>query len=258
MRSTMLLPLALLLGTGAAQAQDNFEWKGRLARGKTLEIRGVNGDVLASAAAGEEASVVAVKQEGRRGDPADVRIEVVEHADGVTICAVYPPGRRGRENECQPGGSRNETRDNDTEVEFTVRVPAGVRFIGATVNGDVRARSLQSDAEVSTVNGGVDLATTGRAEASTVNGSIDAVMGVASWSGHLDFHTVNGGITLELPAGVKAEVEAETVNGQISTDFPLTVSGRFGPRRVNGTIGGGGPPLSLRTVNGSIRLRKTP
>ena len=258
MRSTMLLPVALLLAAGTARAQDNFEWKGRLARGKTLEVRGVNGDVMAAAASGDEASVTAVKQEGRRGDPEDVTIEVVEHADGVTICAIYPPGRRGRDNECHPGGSHNETRDNDTQVEFTVRVPAGVRFVGATVNGDVRARALQSDADVSTVNGGVDVTTTGRAEASTVNGSIDATMGVADWTGHLDFRTVNGGITLELPAGARAEVEAETVNGQISTDFPLTVSGRFGPRRINGTIGGGGSGLSLQTVNGSIRLRKAP
>jgi hypothetical protein len=39
---------------------------------------------------------------GRRSDPAEVEIEVVEHAGGVTICAVYPsPG--SRPNECRQG-----------------------------------------------------------------------------------------------------------------------------------------------------------
>jgi hypothetical protein len=250
---------AVVLPGATLQAQADFEWKGRLARGRTIQVWGITGDVIASAAAGDEAVVTAVRREGRRGNPEDVRIEVVEHDGGVTICALYPPGRRGRENECLVGGGgHNETRDNDTRVEFTVRVPAGVRFDAGTVNGDVRARGLQSDTELRTVNGGVDVSTSGYAEVTTVNGSIDATIGTTSWSGHVDFRTVNGGITLELPAAAGAEVEAETVNGDITSDFPLTVSGRFGPRRVRGTIGGGGPALSLETVNGSIRLRKTP
>jgi hypothetical protein len=258
MRPSLLAVLIMVLVTAPATAQGVFEWKGQLAAGKGIEIRGINGDVLASAATGSEVQVTAVKRAHRRGDPEDVRIEVVEHADGVTICAIYPPGRRGRENECAPGGGHQETRDNDVSVEFTVRVPAGVRFFGNTVNGDVEVDGLRSDAEVSTVNGSVDISTTGYAEATTVNGSIEATLGSATWPRHLDFRTVNGGITLRLPADTRAEVEAETVNGDITTDFPLTVSGRFGPRRVNGTIGGGGSVLALQTVNGSIRLRKTP
>ena len=40
---------------------------------------------------------------GRRNDPEDVRLEVVEHAGGVTICAVYPSKDAARPNECRPG-----------------------------------------------------------------------------------------------------------------------------------------------------------
>jgi DUF4097 and DUF4098 domain-containing protein YvlB len=100
------------------------------------------------------------------------------------------------------------------------------------------------------------VSTTGYAEAQTVNGSIRAAMKGASPPERLDFHTVNGGITLDLPDGFAADVEAQTVNGDVSTDFPLTIQGRFGPRRVFGKIGGGGTRLSLETVNGSIRLRR--
>ena len=69
--------------------------------------------------------------------------------------------------------------------------------------------------------------------------------------------TVNGGITLNLPATLSTEIRAETLNGDIDSDFPMTVSGRFGPRRVRATIGAGGRTLELKTVNGSIRLRKS-
>ncbi|HSD33328.1 MAG TPA: DUF4097 family beta strand repeat-containing protein, partial [Gemmatimonadales bacterium] len=88
------------------------------------------------------------------------------------------------------------------------------------------------------------------------NGSIRATMGRADWASQAEFTTVNGGITLTMPGNLSAEVSAETVNGDLETDFPLTVTGKFGPRRMRGTIGSGGRYLKLSTVNGSIRLRK--
>jgi DUF4097 and DUF4098 domain-containing protein YvlB len=89
-----------------------------------------------------------------------------------------------------------------------------------------------------------------------VNGSITAAMGRADWSGPLELKTVNGTITVELPASTSARVEASTVNGGIETDFPLTVTGRLGPRHVSGTIGSGGRDLTLETVNGGIHIRR--
>lgn len=238
----------------AAAAQGEFHWKGRLAAGKSIEIKGVNGDVDAVAGSGE-VDVTAVKR-AKRSDPDDVKIEVVEHADGVTICAVYPSDGR-RENTCEPGeGGHMNTRDNDVAVYFTVRVPAGVKFIGKTVNGEVEAGNLASDVDASTVNGSIRISTSGFAEATTVNGSIVASMGRADWRDGIEFTTVNGGITLDLPGNLSTEVHASTVNGDILSDFPLTVTGRLGPRRVNGTIGNGGRQLALTTVNGSIKLRK--
>lgn len=246
------------LAAGPAAGQD-FKWTGRVAAGGTLEIKGVNGDVRAEPASGDQIEVTAVKR-ARRDDPDEVKIEVIEHAGGVTICAVYPTPRRARhENVCAPGDEGHmNTENNDVTVTFTVKVPAGVRFEGRTVNGDMDANGLRGDVVLSTVNGGIQLSTSGYAEASTVNGSIEASMGRADWAGDADFHTVNGGITLTLPASLSTEVRAETVNGDIESDFPLTVTGRFGPRRVRGTIGGGGRRLELGTVNGSIRLRKSP
>jgi len=252
---TWLMAGAAALVAPALAAQD-FEWTGRLSAGKTVEVRGVNGDLRAEAAAGNAVLVTAVKR-ARRSDPADVKIEVVEHADGVTICAVYPTPRDARrENSCEPGGGHSSTRDNDVTVTFTVRLPAGVKFEGRTVNGEVEALGLRADAAVSTVNGSIEVSSTGLVEANTVNGSIRATMGRADWTGELNFHTVNGGITLTLPANVSTEIEAQMVNGDIESDFPLTVTGKFGPKRVRGTIGAGGRSLDLRTVNGSIRLRK--
>jgi DUF4097 and DUF4098 domain-containing protein YvlB len=95
-------------------------------------------------------------------------------------------------------------------------------------------------------------------EASSVNGTVRAEMGRADWTGALELSSVNGSITVVLPADLSAAVEASTVNGSLESDFPLTVQGRFSARRFTGTIANGGRQLRLETVNGSIELRRKP
>jgi len=250
------LVLATALAAPAAGAErESWEWQGRVAAGDAIEIKGINGDIEATGYPGDQVMVTAAKK-GRRSDPSSVRIEVVEHEGGVTICAVYP-SREGRPNECKPGeGGRMGNHDNDVSVEFEVKVPAGVHFVGRTVNGEVEARGIQGDASAHTVNGAIEVEAAGTARAQTVNGDISARLGRADWTGTLHFSTVNGGIEVFLPESVAADVHAATVNGDIETDFPLTVTGKIGRRRLSGSIGGGGRLLELETVNGGIELRK--
>ena len=146
--------------------------------------------------------------------------------------------------------------NNDVSVNFTVRVPAGVNFNGYTVNGKVSANNLSGDVEAKTVNGGINISTTGLARAQTVNGSITVVMGRADGADDIEFKTVNGSIEVSAPASLNARVEAKTLNGEITTDFPITVQGTFSRRRLSGTIGGGGRELRLETVNGSVQIRR--
>src|SRR5262249_11540171 len=151
-----------------------------------------------------------------------------EHEDGVTICAKYPTPRGKEENECGPGDEGHmNTSDNDVEVDFEVRVPAGVALIARTVNGGIEASDLHGPVDARAVNGGVELSTTGYASAQTVNGSIVASLGTAEWPEPVSFGTVNGEIRLTVPAGLDADIRAETMNGTIHTDFPVTARGRL-------------------------------
>jgi DUF4097 and DUF4098 domain-containing protein YvlB len=258
MRTLVTAAVLSLAAFATATAQD-FNWHGRIAQGKRLEVKGVNGDVRAVLASGTEA-VVNARKHARHSDPDDVKIEVVESEEGITICAVYPtPPRAHQENSCEAGDHwRSSTDNNDVVVDFEVQVPAGIEFKGQTVNGEMSAEGLKGDVKASTVNGSVRVSTTGLAEASTVNGSVYAEMGRANWTDELEFSTVNGGITLILPGKLDTEIRASTVNGDIETDYPLMVTGKFGPRRLRGTIGAGGRTLNLSTVNGEIRLKKNP
>lgn len=265
MRRFAILTLALALAawtpmpeTNRAAPQDrDWNWSGSVDRGDAVEIKGINGEISAELARGNEV-VVEARLHGRDDDPDEIEMVVLQHEDGVTICAVYPSRDRDEPNECLPGGrGRMNVRNNDVSVDFVVRVPAGVHFVGRTVNGDVEAFGLEGDVKVHTVNGGVDITTTGLAQATTVNGSITVSMGRADWDGTMDFTTVNGSVTLEFAGELDCDVSVSTVNGHISSDYPLTVHGRFSPRHVKGTIGNGGRDLVVKTVNGSVQIRRS-
>ena len=247
--------LAAALALPAAAAQDDFHWQGKVAAGKTVEIKGVNGGITATGSSGGEVEVVAVKK-GHKSDPAQVKIDVVEHAGGVTICAVYPTD--GAPNQCVPGKGG---RMNGEEQRRQRRVPgegagrACASSAGPSTAGS-RRTGITADAEAETVNGGVELDAAGTARATTVNGGITARLRARRLGRHAQLKTVNGGIESPCPRGLNADVKAATVNGDIETDFPLTVTGKIGRRRIEGTIGSGGRLLELETVNGSIELTK--
>ena len=269
-RPALLVAAALVALAAAADARpaapiaqapatsgEVFRWSGQVAPGQTVEIKGVNGGIEAGPSTSGQVEVVATK-DGKRSDPRLVKVEVVPHAGGVTICAVYPTPAGEEPNRCAPGREgRMNTRDNDVRVGFVVRVPAGALLAAKTVNGGVTVRDLDARVDVHTVNGGVELATQATGSAHTVNGSISATIGRADWEDTLELKTVNGSITLGLPASADARVTASTVNGRITSDLPLTVE-ELSRRTLKGTLGSGGRHLSLGTVNGSITLKAGP
>ena len=179
-RNLALLTLALVIPALSLAAQDieeEFTWSGTVARGDAVEIQNINGQIAAEYASGSEVEIVAIK-EGTASDVAEVSIEVVEHAGGVTICAIYP-NRNGRENVCAAGddGELNGNDKNKTRVAFEIRVPAGVEFIGTTMNGKVTADNMQSNLRLTTMNGAISADSTGWVHATTMNGAVDVEMG---------------------------------------------------------------------------------
>ena len=256
MRTALIAAVSFLLSVAGNAAEEKFEWRGAVAPGQTLEIKGINGPVRAELANGAEIEVQARKT-GQRSDPSTVRIDVVPHSGGVTICSVYPNADT-RPNECKPGrDGRMNNRDNDVNVEFLVKVPAGVRLVANTVNGGIDALGLRSEVLAQTVNGGIKVSTTELAQAKTVNGSIEAAFGRPVLTAPLNFESVNGSINLKIPSTTNAEVMASTLSGGIAADFPLQIDDREDkPQRASGRIGAGGQPLTLKTVNGRVALAR--
>lgn len=237
---------------------DAFTWTGAIPSGRTIRIRNINGAIDVQRSSSGRVEVQAEKR-WRRGNPEDVRIEQKRFGDDIVICAMWNEESVCREDRIETPRSTNRNRNNqnDVSVRFTVRVPEGVRVDIATVNGGLSVRGVTTTIDASTVNGSIEARSAGGpVRAKTVNGSIDVSMGSLGSANELEYETVNGSITVELPSNFGAQLELSTVNGRVSTDFPITVSGTLSPRRLRGTIGNGATRFQASTVNGSVNLRR--
>lgn len=118
---------------------------------------------------------------------------------------------------------------------------------GNRLEGNLRAET--SDGRIR-VSGRFDML-----DLHTGDGSIEAdVREGSKLAGAWSLHTGDGSITLRLPSGLNADLDAQTSDGSISLDFPVTVSGDLGRSNVQGRINAGGMPLRVRTGDGHIRL----
>jgi DUF4097 and DUF4098 domain-containing protein YvlB len=173
---------------------------------------------------------------------------VVAHDKGLTSCAA-----KHQADDCAiaPAEAGMSPR-----VDFTVRLPQGVNFHGRTVNGGIEAKALAGNVEAFTVNGGVNVSTSGTVKAHAVNGSIEADLLNPSWSKGPELSTVNGGITVRVPTGATGAVKAETRNGKVVSKL-ATFAGTTTEQSVEGELGrGGGDPLTIRAINGTIELQE--
>jgi hypothetical protein len=221
----------------AGNVQEEMRWRGWVPGGQLVEINNIHGNVRAEVASGDEIEVIAVKRGS--DDPDDVSIEVVEHKGGVTICAVYPNANEDRPFDCRPshgGGFRlAATSDseahirwdnggggdillNDLRVDFVVRLPKRLRFLGRTIDGDVSAHNLEQDIEA---------------------------------------HSVRGDVRVDMSPLLGADVRAETATGQVRSEFPLDVRSLRG-RGVFavGHVGHSHRMLRLKTATGNIHLER--
>ncbi len=130
-----------------------------------------------------------------------------------------------------------------------------------TGDGSIRLESMNGSLRVHTGDGSIVAdGTFTNLRARTGDGSvrIGVEPGSAS-SGDWDISTGDGSVTLALPEGFGAEIDAHTGDGRIHLqDLTLTnVTGRVGRSTVRGRLGDGGSTLRVRSGDGSITLKRS-
>jgi hypothetical protein len=235
----------------------DFRWAKSLPAGQWVRLHNVSGDVTVTAIDGDRVEVVGIHRGGEGYDD-DVRVDVHEGRDGVTICALW-----GEESWCDDRGSHIEShgegRRRRGHVDFEVRLPRRLKLSANSVSGDVEVNGAGDEVRAGSVSGNVKLERlrSPAVTAASVSGDVDAHIDALTGPGHLRFTSVSGNVSLQLPRSLDADVTLKTVSGELDSDFPLVIRGpaRMGRRTITGTIGRGGRELQLTTVSGDVRLR---
>jgi hypothetical protein len=142
-------------------------------------------------------------------------------------------------------------------VSFDIMVPAQGNLDLQTRNGGVAIDDVEGRVTFRTTNGGISLKNVnGDVRGSTTNGGVSVKLEGAGWRGEgLDVETTNGGVKLTVPDGYAAHLESTTRNGGIHSDIAAAVPAGD-ERTVNADLGGGGPTIRLRTVNGGLSVSR--
>jgi len=193
-----------------------------------------------------------------------------------------------------PGEVTVTSRQNGDRVEIEVRIPSlhfdfGRRWVKIelqipsqtkadihTSDGNIRADGLRGNTRLVTHDGNIEAGEfDGYLDASSGDGSIHVRgrfdgLNLHSGDGHISadvqsgsrmagiwtVHSGDGGVTLRLPDGFAADIDAHSGDGRITVDLPLTTSGGIQEHSVSGKLNGGGSMLTIHTGDGSIHLAR--
>ena len=165
------------------------------------------------------------------------------------------------------------TNSHQKPVNLTIKVPQRFSLKLSTVNrGNITVDNVTGELEINNVNGAITLTNiSGSAVAHTINGELKATFREVDNNTPMAFSTLNSRVDVTFPASVKASVKLKSDRGDIYSDFDIDIdkrqpqttrSNQSGMYRVTiedwvyGKINGGGPEVMMKSMNGSIYVRK--
>ena len=244
-RTALLFAGVLCLALPGFAGDQFFQKSYPLPSGGSFLLENVNGSIQIDGWARDEVEVRAVKiaQYDSR-DLTQVKIDVENRPGQVFVRTLYPQGKGA-----------------EVLVKYHVYVPSRVLLSAIeTVNGDVLVRGIAGAGDLRSVNGNVEvLGSSGWFNARTTNGNLRLELSKLRAGAPMNLETVNGSVVLGLPPNADANLTVLHMNGGFSSELPMTSAmGAATARSFHAKLGAGGGEISVRTVNGGIRLVREP
>jgi beta-lactamase regulating signal transducer with metallopeptidase domain len=198
---------------------EEFHWAARMHEHQMIELHLGRGSIQVLPSMDDT-----VRVQARADRPHASEIQAVSTSTGVKFCNIVTTARESR-NYCEPGQDTSRIQKDQPAIQFVIYVPAGLRFNGNTIVGDITAERPSADS---------------------------------------DMATIEGNVTLKLASEEGADFNGHVIEGDIDSDFPLNDNTPTlpngerpavkAPRIVHAIVGSGGPRLSAMVVKGNIRL----
>lgn len=246
---SIVLAIAVLASSSLfASVTEEETFTFTLEDGGRFSLSNVNGSVKVTGVSGNKVEIVATKKADDQDDLDSIEIQISNSASEVVV-----------ETEIGKSSRWFSFGNNSGEVRYEVTVPAGTELDSIdTVNGGVNISGVSGEVNAESVNGDIEIEDlVADATLGTVNGSIDASFRKLDGRQDVKAETVNGRVTIYLPADADVKISADTLNGSINArDFDLEPDKGFVGSDLNGAIGSGSARLNIDTVNGSIKIRR--
>lgn len=215
-----------------------------LAEGGRITVQNLNAKILIKSWDRPEVKVESADNGQTPEGMNDGTLDFKADQNRVTIKTRAPAARAGRK---------------DGDADYTILIPRKARLDKITnIDGTIEIEGVEGEIKASTINGALIARKVGGAGSyKTVNGRLEVAL--AKWAGEkgLSLDSVNGKVTLLLPAKINANIKADTLNGTIETDTDLPVQNRTPVGRgLEGSLGEGGPVIKLHSVNGPLVINQ--
>lgn len=290
------MAIAWLLAGSTALAQTHSE---KITRELTFEkknsdnallVFNINGDVRITGYPGDKVlveveKIVRGKTETRLQHGIDeIQLGVMDRADSLILYIKGVANEFGRVKKRENwqrkwngwGYDWNDCRHNDCdkdydyEMNFVIRVPAGIHILASTINdGDVEIGNTTGNVLADNINGSIRLkGIEGATHASTINGDVDLDY-TKNPTADCRYYSLNGDINANFLKGLAAQVAFDSFNGDFYTNVeqlenvPVTLekknTGNGIKYKVSGSrykVGRGGALLDFETFNGNVYLKE--
>ncbi|HEY0245620.1 MAG TPA: DUF4097 family beta strand repeat-containing protein, partial [Mucilaginibacter sp.] len=159
-------------------------------------------------------------------------------------------------------------------TNLVIKVPQVANSIKLSTinNGGIVVSDVSGDLEIQNTNGYINLFNiSGSVVANTVNGKVLVTFKSIDPKAAMAFSTLNGNVDVTFPASFKGNMKVRSDRGQVYSDFEMTPDPsqpkttktvKDGMYHLNiedwvyGKIGGGGPEVLMKNMNGNIYIRK--
>jgi hypothetical protein len=202
-------------------------------------VHAASGGVTVTGTDGDQVVVKVTKHGGSPQQREAARVLASKTDEGLTILTA--PG--------QAGG---------VSVSYEIKVPRELRRLEVSAErGDIKVGEFDGTAVLNLTNGSISVAAAGEVRGRLVNGDINVTY-AGRHEDAQEFTVVNGGVNVSFGGEPQVDVKAASTNGDIRVegDFGAGAEKRGSGHRLEAELGGGGGPLTLKVVNGDIRLKK--
>jgi DUF4097 and DUF4098 domain-containing protein YvlB len=254
--AALAIPMTAMAGQGQTSPCPD---PGRSDRPSHCEIREFVVPAVGNALAVDASPNGGIAVHGWNRQDVQIRAKVVataetqQEADALAsqVKVVTDGGRIRSEGPRAAGG------ESGWSVSFDLMVPMDGGLDLQSKNGGISLADVRGRIDFAATNGGISLKNVnGDVRGHTTNGGVKVELAGDRWQGHgLDVQTVNGGVSLLVPDGYSAHVEAGTRNGGLKCEFPITVQGTLNTELAT-DLGQGGAPIKVRTTNGGVAIGK--